>query len=231
MAASLSRIVDTLRRRYGSPRAPRWTDPWELILAESASYLVDDACRLAVFRTLKRRIGLRPEQLLDQSQSDLAAVIKDGGMRPPMRAEKLRKCARLAIDFFDGDVSGAVRGLPLAKARRALRRFPGIGEPGADRILLFARIHASLPLESNGLRALLRLGYGEESGGYAASYRSVQEDIAPQLRPDFDWLIDAHQLLRTHGMSLCRRSDPDCAQCPLRRSCPFAARTRPGVPA
>ena len=48
------------------------------------------------------------------------------------------------------------------KARRALKRFPGIADPGADKLLLFAGVTPYLALDSNGLRVLLRLGYGEE---------------------------------------------------------------------
>ena len=62
--------------------------------------------------------------------------------------------------------------MPLARARRLLRRFPGIGEPGADKVLLFSRTQPVFALDSNGLRTLLRLGYGREVKSYPATYRS-----------------------------------------------------------
>ena len=139
-----------------------------------------------------------------------------------MRAEKLRRAARIAMDRFDGDLEALLKA-PLKKARSGLKRFPGIGDPGADKILLFTRTAPILALDSNGLRVLLRLGYGSPEGGYAAQYRSVQDAMEPEIRPDCAWLIAAHQLLREHGKVLCRRSMPRCRECPLAEGCPAAA--------
>jgi endonuclease-3 len=90
-----------------------------------------------------------------------------------------------------------------------------------DKILLLSRREKVLALDSNGLRVLLRLGFGSEEKSYAASYRSVRESTRSQWKPDFDWLITAHQLLRRHGQELCRRSGPLCDRCPLTRDCAF----------
>jgi endonuclease-3 len=59
--------------------------------------------------------------------------------------------------------------LPLPKAKKALQKFPGIGEPGAEKILLFTRTHPLMALESNGLRVLVRLGFGAEHKNYATT--------------------------------------------------------------
>jgi hypothetical protein len=48
---------------------------------------------------------------------------------------------------------GAVLDRPQADAIRALKKFPAIGEPGAEKILLFAGKAPILALESNGLRS------------------------------------------------------------------------------
>src|SRR2546426_12509444 len=49
-----------------------------------------------------------------------------------------------------------------AEARKILKRFPGIGDPGADKILLFCRGGQGLGPDSNALRVLVRLGRSEE---------------------------------------------------------------------
>jgi endonuclease III len=102
-----------------------------------------------------------------------------------------------------------------------LRQFPGIGEPGAEKILLFSRKQAVLALDSNGLRVLLRVGFGAESKSYQATYRAVQ--VAAQLSSpqEFDWLIETHQLLRHHGQRLCKRTSPNCPVCPLQATCQY----------
>jgi endonuclease III len=134
--------------------------------------------------------------------------------------QPLRTCAQIALEQFDGDLRAVLK-LPAAQARKALRKFPGIGDPGAEKILLFCHVQPVLALESNGVRALVRLGVGEEAKNYATTYRLVQKAIEPELRRDFDWLIKAHQVLRRHGQELCKRTKPLCRRCPLAAGCGF----------
>src|SRR5712691_8016567 len=89
--------------------------------------------------------------------------------------------------------------LPLAQARRALMRFPGVGAPGAEKILLLGRSHPVLGLDSNGVRVLTRVGVVKEESSYAATYRNVQSYVSAYSDRGFDWLIRAHQLLLQHG--------------------------------
>ncbi len=80
--------------------------------------------------------------------------------RPPsLRSvvEKLREAARIALDDFAGGLDGIVRE-PVPNAKKALRKFPGIGEPGAEKVLLFRGRHPTLGPESNALGVLGRLG-------------------------------------------------------------------------
>ncbi|HYX27540.1 MAG TPA: hypothetical protein VE863_03155 [Pyrinomonadaceae bacterium] len=141
-------------------------------------------------------------------------------MHPEKRAARLREMALIAMNEFGGDVESALR-LPLPKAKKTLQKFPSIGEPSAEKILLFTRSYPVLGLESNGLRVLLRLGFGEEQKNYTTAYRSVQEAIKDHLGDDFDLLIDTHILLRHHGKELCKTSNPMCDKCPVKKSCAY----------
>ena len=220
---SIRHVVEQLRAVYGEPDPPPSDDPLELILWENIAYMVDDARRAIALDRLRRTVGTRPEQILAATIDRLVDVARVG-MLPEQQAEKLRRIAQLTLDDFGGSLD-AVRQMPLAAAMRALKKFPGIGEPGAEKILMFARIHPTLALESNGLRALVRLGFATEASDYSGTYRAVREAIAGQLplgdQPDYDWLIAAHQLLRRHGQELCRRAHPLCPACPLRDECRY----------
>jgi len=132
----------------------------------------------------------------------------------------LREIALITINEFGGDLRAALK-WPLAKAKQALRKFPSVGEPSAEKILLFTRSYPVLGLDSNGLRVLVRLGFGKEKKNYTATYRSAQEAIQGQLTEDYDWLIRAHILLRQHGKELCKTSAPACEKCPVRKSCKY----------
>ena len=101
------------------------------------------------------------------------------------------------------------------------------GDPGAEKLFLFSRTHRILALDSNGLRVLLRLGYGEERKSYSSTYRSAQYAVERELKKDYDWLIAAHQLLRHHGQELCKTARPLCSRCPLKSSCRYYQEVRP----
>jgi endonuclease-3 len=220
---SFAAVIEKLRAHYGAPRKAPSKDPFELICFENCAYLVDDERRAEAYSKLAKKTGLDPKRILEASEDDLAACVAAPGRMAANCVERLRDSAGIAVEDWDGDLT-PVLDLEAREAIRALRKFPSIGEPGAEKVLLFAGKPApGLALESNGLRALVRLGFGEESKDYRRMYRSVQSAIASGLPKGAPALIAAHQLLRTHGQSLCTRSCPDCPACPLRAVCPSAA--------
>jgi endonuclease-3 len=218
----LPQVVDRLQSHYGRPKVPKLAGPWEMILWENIAYLADDDRRLEAFQTLKKRVGTEPGQVLSASEEALLEVTRHGILADQF-AQKLRRCAQIVLKEFDGDLRPVLK-LPFAKAKKALQKFPGIGEPGAEKILLFTRHAAVLALDSNGLRVLLRLGFGEEKKSYATTYRLVQQAAQEGLHTDSSGLIQAHLLLRQHGQELCRRTKPECQKCPLAPDCEFYQR-------
>jgi endonuclease III len=216
---SLADVVFSLEALYGPPMPPAVTDPFEIIVAESAAYLVDDDRRARAFARLREEVGLDPEEILGTPTPVLVAAIRDGGMLPEHRAEKLVKAATTALEIGLDSLRELIRTDPK-KAGKLLQKFPGIGEPGADKILLFSRAKTTLGADSNVLRVLVRLGFGEgDDTHYNRMYRSAAEAVAPQLPEDYPWLISTHQLLRRHGQEICRRTAPLCEACPLTNSC------------
>ena len=144
-------------------------------------------------------------------------------MRPETRVERWRTIARIVLSQPGGDLDSALRGLPLVKARALLKTFPVIADPGADKILLFAGIAPRPALESNGLRALARLGFFPEQASYDRSYKAAIAALVEDGQADGAWLTDAHQLLRELGKTTCKRGEPICAACPMEPVCPKAA--------
>jgi len=229
---TVDEALDPLAEIYGEPAPPPQRSILDLVLLENIVYLADDTQRAAAFEALQRNVGTRPQQLLAVPDETLIAAT-NRGILPEHQAAKLRQIASLTLSDFDGDLE-SLRSLPLAQAPRALKKFPSIGDPGAEKILLFARSHAVLGLDSNGVRVLCRLGVDglTEAKSYAATYRRVQEVAAPYARSrGIEWLIRAHQLLREHGQTLCKRSRPLCERCPLSDRCAYAGTGDvPGAP-
>jgi len=219
-AKSLTKIISELAKLYGNPKPPAVTDPLGMILLENVAYLVSDERRAQAFSALRERVGLTPPKILMAPENTLIEVAQLGGMHPVARVEKLKLIAQIALQEFDGDFD-RVLNQSLAQSKKYLKKFPGIGDPGAEKILLFSRTQPILALDSNGLRVLLRLGYGEESKSYSTTYRSAQDAAGKEIKKDFDWLIGAHQLLRRHGQELCKNVKPVCARCPLKSYCRY----------
>jgi len=218
----LQDAITQLRRHYGAPPKLPVTDPFELVLWEACAYLVDDARRAKVYARLVRATGAKPERIAAMPPGALAKLIAaDGGMHPAMRAEKLQRSATLVLEWGQTELRTLCRTDP-ARARKLLKQFPGIGDPGADRILMIAGSVRTLAPESNGVRVLCRLGFGKQDARYDRMYASVVAATEPELPAKEPWWVAAHQLLRLHGKTLCKAGVPRCSECPLGARCPSA---------
>jgi endonuclease III len=221
----LDELIDLLEERYGKPGKNPVGGPLEMILWENVAYMVNDERRKQTYERLKTNVGISPQKVLAAPLNQLREVLEDGGMIRDQRVQKLSTIMQIVVKEFEGDLNH-VLDFPVEKAKKALQLFPGIAEPGAEKILMFCKRLPVLALESNGLRVLLRLGYGTEQNNYSASYKSVRKAILPQIHEDYDWLIRAHQLLRIHGQQLCKRTTPICQECPLLECCKYGKERR-----
>ena len=213
-----------LERRYGRPEVPPAKGPFELILWENAVYLLPDERRTEVFEGLRRQVGLSPEAIWKAPEKVLLPLAARGGMHPETRVLRWREIASITLQQFGGDLAQVLT-MDYAKAKKALKQFPSIGDPGAEKILMYCGKAAGLPLESNGLRVLVRIGYGNpHAKNYGAIYKSVQEAVAAQLPKGAAEPSRAHLLLRAHGKALCKDANPQCFECPIAKHCAFAIR-------
>src|SRR3974390_2811220 len=210
-------LIDRLAPLSREPAPPAGAEPLAMILWENVAYLANDAKRAEAFAELQMKVGLAPKNIRKANDSVLLAIAAKG-IVPANTVEKLRRAAEIARDEF-GDTLAPILDKPPSAAKKDLRKFAAIGEPTAEKILLFNHRHPILALESNGLRVLVRLGYAPEHKNYSTMYKNAQRVLAPQLPTDCDALIRAHQLLRQHGQETCKRTTPLCGRCPLRPDC------------
>jgi endonuclease III len=214
-------IVGTLGRHYGPPRTLAPNDPFQLLMWEYLGYLADERTRASAYAELKATVGVRPSEIAEAPLPLLSAIARLGGpIAVAQRASRMRDVAITVRDEWRGSLRGVLR-LPYAEAQRALKAFPSIGPPGADKILLLTGARPVLALDSNALRVLLRLGYGRENKSYQASYASAQSAAMAELARTVPALRGAFLLLQRHGQELCRRNAPRCTICAVRSLCPF----------
>jgi endonuclease-3 len=219
----LKNIIAKLKRHYGVPKLPPAQGPFELAMWENACYLLPDDRRAAVFEGLRKQIGLNAKAILKADADVLLALATMGGMRPKVRVFRWQEIARITLSQFDGDLDQILR-VSFAQAKKALKQFPNIGDPGAEKILMFCGASQGMPLEWNGLRVLTRVGFGRGQKNYGATYKSVQEAIKPQLPRKAEAIAQAHMLLRQHGKEICRDKSPQCYECPVKELCAYPAK-------
>jgi endonuclease III len=215
---SLNRIAAALRRQHGAQRAiPKTAFEW--VLWGNCSYLAKGDRRAAAFALLRTSIGLDAKAIERAPRSKLLDVTRHG-IVPELFADKLRSCAEIALGDFDGDVDANLSPDP-AKAARQLQKFPGIGAPGAERILSAVGRLRTLAVESNGTRVLKRIGFAPGTfKTWIAEYRAVVASV-PTRRSTSKQVFQATLLLQQHGRTLCRASRPQCGACKLRPMCAF----------
>ena len=216
--ADVVALIEALTGADGEP-PPAQTDPYAIVLHENAGYLIDDDRREALYA---RIVAFAPDPvaLLSADHAELLAIAHDGGMRPEERVARWRAIAEITLDEADGDLLATLRRLSLARAKKLLARYPSIGAPGVDRILLFSGIAAMPSVDSNGLRVLERYGAVAAGQSYAHGYRDARAALFAAFGDEGGALRRAYLVLRRHGKKRCRRTAPDCPHCPVRASCP-----------
>ncbi len=223
-------LPDTLNRleKFYGKQEPRWPlDPYEFIVWWHCGYPASDMTCAKGWEKLSAEIGIEPDKLLRASPAKLASALKAGGMVPELRALRLKQVAMLAKDQFGGDLPTALA-RPAPEARTILKKFPGIADPGADRILLFAGISPVAAVPSNCTQVLPRILYGREHERYATNYRHAQEAISAEIPEKFDVRTRAYLLVKRHGQVTCTRAKPKCDVCPVNSACAYFAVNRSG---
>ncbi len=219
------RILDGLRRQHGVVEPPPPRNAFELVLWEKVAYLASDERRATAFEHFRKTIGATPERILAARRSAVVDALEKGGIAALERANHLIEAAEFVVGELGGRLDDACA-LPLRDAMRLLKRIYGIGDPGAEKILLLTRAHPVLGLDSNGLRVLQRLGYGTEGKTYNAAYKAATSAALLEIGADIDRLTTANLLLRRHGQTLCKTSSPKCGACAVSDDCPSASLTR-----
>jgi endonuclease III len=217
---SILALLDQLESHYGT-QEPAWpTDPYLFLVWWHCGYPASDVACAKGWASLNREIGAGPQQLLAAPPAKLASALKPGGMVPELRALRLKEIAARVKDEYEGDLRRALVG-PIAKVRKALKKFPNIADPGADRILLFGGIAPVAAVPSNCPHVLVRIQHGQERESYTVTYREAQQQLEAEVPEKFDARTRAYLLLKRHGQEICKRTKPKCAQCPISSSCAY----------
>jgi endonuclease III len=228
---NLREVLDTLEKLYGPQQAVGPTDSYEMVLYLNCGYPATDGTCSKGFEALKREVGLKPGRILAAPPAELAKCLRLGGIVPELRAKKLKEIARTVNSEFNGDLKAVLkkcmqeekkqRGQGVRAAKKILQKFPVIGEPSAEKILLFAKLAPVTAVPSASVGVPVRLWFGQEGKNYAVDYRKVRDKLNAELPETFEARQRAYLLLNRHGHEICKRSAPKCQICPLTAQCAY----------
>ena len=225
--ARLRDIFDRLEKFYGTPKRPPPVDPYEMLLHRNCGYPQSDERCDKGFRALKAEIGLAPQKILDAPDAKLREVMRPSVMQPPKTAFRLKEIAARVLDEFGGDMRAVLK-RPLAEAKKALKKFPTVGDSTADKILLFTKTAPVAAVPSNAVHVALRLFGGNPEWArtkWQAGYRFAQEAIRSEFPEDIAAQLRVYLLLKQHAQEICKLSRPLCEQCPVASTCPYFGST------
>ena len=183
----------------------------------NCSYPASDAKCAKAFEALKREMGVQAKKILAAPKAKLAKVMRPSVIVPELCAERLREIARKVRDEFKGDLTAALKQRSreakepekgLKAAKRALQGFPVIGEPSAEKILLFSGLAPVSAVPSAFVEVPIRLFRGEPGKNYAADYKVARESLDSGLPRAFEARQRAYLLLKKHGQKLASAQSP-----------------------
>jgi endonuclease III len=215
-------LLDKLEEFHGKQQ-PDWpVEPYDFIVWWHCGYPASDQTCAKGWNNLRRDVGIEPQQLLKASPKRLASALRAGGMVPELRALRLKEIAMRVQDQLGGDLRSVLNG-PISEVRKTLKKFPGIADPGADRVLLFAGLAPTAAVPSNCPHVLSRLLRGSEAVNYSKDYRDGQGAIASEVSETFAARTRAYLIVKRHGQEICKRTKPKCIECPVSSHCAYFA--------
>ena len=219
----LAPILDALESFHGE-QAPAWpTDPYLFLIWWHCGYPPGEERCNRGWKALTAAVGVSAQELAAARSTRLARALKAGGMVPELRAARVKSIARSVLEDYAGDLRAALAALPAGEARELLMKFPGIGAPGADRILLFAGLEPVAAVPSGSPYVLVRIESGREGAKYTQTYGQAQRLLAAQLPATLAARSRAYLLLQRHARELCKARNPKCGECPVSRTCRYFA--------
>ena len=149
---------------------------------------------------------LTPDSIEKIPLAQLTIIIRSSGYHR-QKAKKLKEFVRFLA-------SGK------AITRNNLLDVWGIGPETADSILLYAYQQPFFVIDAYTKRIMERIGY------HTQTYDELQQIFMISLSHDVNLFNEYHALLVALGKEFCKKTDPLCEHCPLKKQCDYFLRKR-----
>jgi endonuclease-3 len=215
------RIRDRLRQMYGRPVNLPHRDPVAELVRTVLSQATSDLNRDRAFNRLTEAFP-DWQAVRDAPVAEIELAIRPGGLSK-QKAPRIKAVLEEIGEQMDLDW---LETAPREEAMGFLTGLPGVGRKTAACVQVFTWNRAEIPVDVHVYRIGTRLGLFRPN----ASFEEAHDELLLLVDPEDAY--EFHMNLIRHGRELCR-PEPRCADCALRRMCPFGrtASTRPAGPA
>ena len=217
-------LIEVYKRLFEALGPQHWwpgESPFEVVVG---AVLVQNTNWKSVERAidnLRRSDLLDPHALHDVHPEELEELIRPAGYYR-IKARRLRGLLEFLVERYDGSLEQTFATDPTT-LREELLAVHGVGPETADSILLYAGEMPVFVVDAYTHRVLSRHGWI----GFDAGYHEIQDHFQSNLPQDVALYNEFHALLVRVGNRYCRKSRPNCDECPLAKLLPDGGPLQP----
>jgi endonuclease-3 len=203
-------LLRSLKKYYPNPEcALTHNSPLQLVVATILSAQCTDVRVNLVTPALFKKYK-SVDDFANSSPVELEALIRSTGFYRN-KAKSIRGMAKMLIEKHKGQVPDTMN---------ELLELPGVARKTANVVLgtAFGRAEGVV-VDTHVRRLSNRLGFTNKS-----QPEKIEQDLIKKI-PQKDWIWFSHALIN-HGRSYCKARNPECFHCPLKKDCPYPAKTR-----
>jgi endonuclease-3 len=202
-------IRNRLREMYGQPVNEPHGHPIAELIKTVLSQHTSDHNRDRAFAGLRKRFPTW-EEVRDAPVGEVEEAIRTGGLSK-QKAPRIQAILEQLGDPPDLDWTETA---PPEESMAYLDSLPGVGRKTAACVLMFTWDIPEIPVDVHVYRVGGRLGLFPEKASFERAHDEMLAIVDPADAYEF------HMNLIRHGRELCRPK-PRCAECELRRMCPW----------
>lgn len=210
-------LIEVYRRLFDHFGPQHWwpaETPFEVIVGAILTQNTSWQNVRRAIQNLRKADLLDPLTLYAVPTDELEELIRPAGYFR-IKATRLRSLLKFIVDRYDGSLD-AMFATGLPELRRQLLEVHGVGPETADSILLYAGYVPSFVIDTYTHRIFARHGWI----GFDADYEQLQDYLQTELPQEVPLYNEFHALLVRLGNEFCKKTNPKCAECPLREELP-----------
>lgn len=200
----MQRVAQLLEEEYGAeePEETGSGDPFKTLMGCVLSHRTRDTNTARAAEALFNVVAT-PEGILSLEPDELKTLIMCSGFYN----QKARNIAAICQDLVDN------HGSTVPDDRETLMSLHGVGPKTADIVLSHAYNVPAIAVDVHVARVARRLGFAEPKAGPEEVKAALEQLVLPERYRFID------NAFVTHGKKYCRKTNPRCAECPLRGVC------------